>query len=135
MENSVFIDTGAYLARFCRRDAHNQKAIGIWQFLRGENYPLLTTNHVLDELATLLARRTSYAFSAMKLMEIYESATRIERTFKDDELQALNYFRKFADHRISYTDCLSFVVMEKLAIHRVFTFDRHFRYAGFEVVS
>jgi len=133
VKNSVFIDTSAYLARFCRKDGYHQKAVQVWQTLRKGGFPLVTSHDVIDELATLLGRRTSYAFSAKKLRELYESDTTIVRTAEADELEALSFFQKYADQKISFTDCLSFVIMKKLSIKQVFTFDRHFEYLGFEL--
>jgi len=58
-ENYIFIDTGAYLARFHKRDQHHRESCEIWERIRNSKSVPITTNHVIDELATLLARRTS----------------------------------------------------------------------------
>ena len=34
-------------------------------------------------------------------------------------------------YKVSFTDCISFVLMRKRQIKRVFAFDRHFMHAGF----
>jgi len=130
----VFIDTGAFLSRFHLRDGKNEISKEIWQKLRDDNRIFITSNHVIDELATLLGRRTGYKFSARKLQKVYSSDIRIERTDKSDELEALDFFEKYADQCVSFTDCLSFVIMQRLKIEQVFTFDKHFKYAGFELV-
>ena len=41
---------------------------------------------------------------------------------------------KYADQKISFTDCLSFIVMQQKNIQKVFTFDKHFEYAGFRII-
>ena len=43
--------------------------------------------------------------------------------------------RKYADQDVSYTDCVSFAIMHRLRIRTAFTFDRHFRLAGFDVLG
>ncbi len=135
MGNRYFIDTGAYFARFYSRDQHHTASLETWSHLESEGATAVTTIHVIDELATLLARRTSYTFSGTKIAEIYDSEhTGIARSSEDDERKALMYFRKYADQKISFTDCLSFVTMKKLSLHQVFTFDRHFKYVGFDIV-
>ena len=135
MADKYFIDTGAWFAYFYTRDQHHQDSVKIWSRIENRGTGLITTNHVLDELATLLARRTSYDFSGNRLKEIYNSDILIERPSETDELKALDFFLKYADQKISFTDCLSFVVMRKLEIRHVFIFDRHFAYAGFELIS
>lgn len=134
MADKWFIDTGAWFACFYKRDQHHSDSVRIWHHTEHSRIRLFTTNHILDELATLLARRTSYHFSGNKLKDIYDSDIRIERPSEKDELDALDFFLKYADQEISFTDCLSFVVMRKLGIRQVFTFDRHFEYAGFELI-
>jgi hypothetical protein len=43
-------------------------------------------------------------------------------------------FRKHADHGYSFTDCASFVVMDKLRIRDALTSDHHFVEAGFRIL-
>ena len=45
---------------------------------------------------------------------------------------ALETMGKFADKRLSVADCLSFVLIERLALDGAFTFDRDFLDCGFE---
>ena len=91
------------------------------------------TNFVLDEAFTLLGRVAGHAFAAERARVIYGSpALTILRPGQEDELEALDLFEKFADQQVSYTDCISFVLMRRERIKRAFTFDGHFRMAGFE---
>ena len=48
--------------------------------------------------------------------------------------QAIDTLEKYADQKITFTDCVSFVLMKKEGIKRAFSFDFHFRLAGYEVV-
>ena len=43
--------------------------------------------------------------------------------------------RKYADQQISFTDCVSFAMMRRLGIGAAFAFDRHFRDAGFQMIT
>ena len=49
----------------------------------------------------------------------------------DDEIAALEFFEKYADQKVSFMDCVSFILMRKNKLRRVFTFDHHFALAGF----
>ncbi len=55
----------------------------------------------------------------------------LDRSELHEELQAIELFEKYADQKVSFTDCISFVLMKKAGLNKAFTFDRHFRLAGF----
>ncbi|MBL4818914.1 MAG: type II toxin-antitoxin system VapC family toxin [Deltaproteobacteria bacterium] len=131
---TIFINTGAFIARFIAADQHHLDSLEKWELLKAQKLNCITSNHVIDETLTLLARRTSYAFSAEKAHLIYQSnIIQIARPELAEEQSALKLFEKFADQRVSFTDCLSFALMKKLKIQTVFSFDRHFKQAGFEI--
>ena len=92
----------------------------------------MTTNFVLDEVVTLLARRAGASFAADRARAILTSERlTVVRPTPDDELVALEMLEKLGDKDVSFTDCVSFVTMRARGIRRAFTFDRHFRDAGF----
>lgn len=130
----IFIDTGAFLARYIERDQYHDAATDHWQTLHNDRRQCFTSNFVLDETITLLARRSSYEFAAERARNLFESTSlSILRPNASDELAALGLFRKFADQNVSFTDCVSFVLMNKRNITCAFSFDRHFTIAGFDV--
>jgi len=51
-----------------------------------------------------------------------------EETFRE----ALSIFKESRGY--SFTDCTSFAVMKKYGITHAFTFDKHFREAGFQAI-
>ena len=105
----------------------------MWKKVRGK--PLYTSNHVLDETWTLLGRRAGYAFAAERAWNVYASpGLEVIYSDEEDELAAVQLFKKFADQKVSFTDCVSFAVMKRYRIRKAFTFDRHFAHAGFEVL-
>jgi len=130
----LFVDSGAFLARYLSNDTHHRRATAVWKTLSGVR--LFTSNHVLSETITLLGRRAGYAFAAERAENIYSSAAlEVLYSTKEQELEAVQLFRKFSDQKVSLTDCVSFVLMKRLRIRTAFTFDRHFLEAGFDVVG
>lgn len=128
----IFVDTGAFLARFVQRDQHHERASRAWQQLENDAPRLFTSNFVFDELFTLLGRKTSYAFAAERARHLLASRKlEVLRPTEETEMVALDVFEKFADQKVSFTDCTSFVLMREHRIDRVFSFDRHFALAGF----
>ncbi|MBI3930284.1 MAG: PIN domain-containing protein [Armatimonadetes bacterium] len=131
-EFTVFIDTGAFLGRCLRSDQHHSDAARGWKALEKAGRECYTSNFVLDETFTLLGRRASYTFAAERARSFYSSKLLIiGRPAPEDEIAAIGYFEKYADQRVSFTDCVSFVLMRKLGIERAFSFDYHFAAAGF----
>lgn len=130
----LFIDTGALIARYLKQDQHHDSAIRKWKKIQNSDEKCFTSNFVLDELFTLLARWTDYAFAAEKAHIIYASTTfKILRPDQVIEEQAIELFLKYADQKISFTDCVSFALMKHHKIKRAFSFDRHFVSAGFSL--
>jgi len=130
----IFIDTGAFLARYIERDQYHHAATEHWRTLQNDRRRCFTSNFVLDETITLLARRSTYQFAAERAQNLFESTLlSILRPDGNDELAALALFEQYADQSVSFTDCVSFVLMQKRDIKRAFSFDRHFTIAGFGV--
>lgn len=130
----IFIDTGAFLARFVAADQYHKQAIKSWQKLEKSKLKVYTSQAVLSETFTLLARRTDYKFAGERAKNILSSESlNILRADSADELLALDYFSKYADQKVSFTDCLSFVLMRKEKLGHVFSYDRHFTLAGFKL--
>lgn len=130
----IFIDTGPFLARRLSRDSYYNEALVGWDRLEQSNQRIATSNFILEELSTLLTRRAGCAFCVQALRELYNSPLLlILRPDLQDEIFALGLVEKISDPAISFTDYLSFALMRKREIRQVFTFDRHFATAGFEI--
>jgi predicted nucleic acid-binding protein len=72
------------------------------------------------------------AFAAERARSILESERlAILRPGLAEEHEAVPLLEKYADQRVSFTDCVSFVLMRRHGIERAFSFDRHFGGAGF----
>ena len=131
----IFIDAGPLLARYHGRDQYHERALETWDRVNRLADICVTSNLVLSEVFTLLGRRMGYAFAAERAQMIYHSdRLTIIRSTQEEELRALEFFTKFADQNVSFTDCISFAIMHKRRIHQVFSFDRHFTLAGFQLI-
>lgn len=125
MKDLVYIDTGAFLARYSANDSQHKRSLDIWKKL--ESSKLITSNHVLDETMTLIGRRAGYAFAADRGEAIMNSKIlNVLYTDKETEENALTFFRKYADQGLSFTDAISFSIVTGMKIKTVFSFDGHF---------
>ncbi len=77
-------------------------------------------------------RRISHNSAARFLKE----ATRFEVIWVDEALHQSALMRYESNRRrVSFVDCVSFVVMEQESIERAFCFDEDFQLEGFEIFS
>src|SRR2546428_735453 len=98
----IFVDTGAFLARYLVGDQYHHRAQRLWEKLQRDAERCTTSNFVLDETITLLARRSRYSFAAQKARLIYSSPLfQILRPTIEDERAALDWFEKYADQKVS----------------------------------
>lgn len=124
----IFVDSSAWFAVYSRRDSNHGRAK---QFLRAIREELVTSDYVVDETLTLLRMRgeNRHAIAFGKHL-IEDSAAQIIAIDDADFRAAWTMFRAYDDKEWSFTDCSSFVLMERLGITRAFAFDDHFRQLG-----
>lgn len=127
------MDTGAFLAKEVANDQHHEMAIRVWRGLIEGRVALFSSEHVFDETTTLLARRTTYAWAADWGRDALASGISWLRANQADWGEALRLMQKFADQSVSFTDCVSFVLMRREGLREAFGFDGHFAAAGFRL--
>lgn len=130
-----FLDTSFLLAVVIANDQFHALAEQHWsRYLRKHSAKLVSTTFVLNEVATYLNSRGMHQKAVEVGRKLLESNT-IRLINIDDALleTGWRFFEKHHDKTYSLTDCISFVVMSQLGIRTAFTFDHHFRQAGFEI--
>jgi predicted nucleic acid-binding protein len=100
-------------------------------FLASTNEPLLTSDYVVDELLTLFTVRGQKAKGIEWLHDVLAGGgTQLAKVQDEDFERALQVYERFRDKSWSFTDCSSYVLMERLGINRAFSFDGDFRQFG-----
>lgn len=130
--NSLFLDANYVVALEVSDDQHHQQAVQHWKTIMESPVGLVTTSYVLDEVVTFLNRRRQHA-KALKIGNNLLTASNIKLIHVDQELfyEGWEFFEQHSDKTFSLTDCISFVLMNKLEIAKALTFDKHFTQAGF----
>jgi predicted nucleic acid-binding protein len=127
----VFVDSSAYLGLLDADDDFHDQAVAIVSELVHGGWRQLTTNVLVIECHALLLSSLGMAPAAQFLRDIDASRTTIVRVRASDEARAKQIIFQYTDKDFSFTDAISFAVMERLGITRAFTFDRHFAQYGF----
>lgn len=130
---TVFVDTSYLLALELANDQHHNVALKHWkQVIKKASLQLVTTSYVFDEVVTFFNCRGHHS----KAIEIGNRLLRspsVNMIHIDETLfhEGWLYFQQYQDKDYSLTDCISFVVMHRHAIHTAYTFDHHFEQAKF----
>jgi predicted nucleic acid-binding protein len=124
----IFVDTGVWFASGTPADRDYAAAR---QLLATAAEPLVTTDYVIDEALTLLTVRNRRAPAIDFGNQIFGGMRgHIYYVSEADVRAAWNLFQRFQDKDWSFTDCTSYVVMQRLGIATAFSFDHHFRQFG-----
>ena len=129
----LLVDTSALLALVMRDDRNHQAAVG---FVR--THPLarfVLSELILAEVATRVRARAGPSKAVAVARGLLDSQ-RYDLVFADAELldEALARMERFADTRLSLTDCASFALMDRLALEGAFAFDADFRNCGYHML-
>lgn len=125
----VFIDTGGLIALLDEIDPYHKESYEFYCSLK-KNSLVFTSILVLSETYTCL-RYHSGNLTASNFLKIIENAIKIgymKVIYPDTDLIGKTHavLRTYLDQELSYTDALSFVVLEMYDIEHVFGFDSHF---------
>jgi predicted nucleic acid-binding protein len=126
----LFVDTSAWYALI---DAKSHTHIQIKNLLKHYEHSLITSNFVIDETITLLRYRANFQ-AAQKFGEYCFSGQLavISAITPQDEQAAWQLFKNYQDKKFSFTDCTSFILMQRLKISLAATLDNDFKTFGFQ---
>ncbi len=127
----IFLDTSAVMALADSGDEHHAKAVAAMAKLTAEGDALLTHNYVLVESAALLQRRLGL-HSSLAFLKDAEKLT-VHWITPGDHDEAVGLLKERNRRRLSFVDCMSFVVMRKYGVTAALAYDADFEAEGFEV--
>jgi hypothetical protein len=132
----IFLDTSAFYAMEVKRDINHERAISVKKEIAGNKYGMpVTTNLVIVEAITLLRLKAGHSEAVAFGEKVFASRSlKTIRVGEDIERKALELFKKHSDKRLSFTDCISFAIMDELKISKAFAFDDHFKHLGYETI-
>lgn len=133
---SVFVDSGAWIALALSRDPLHVRAREQWELLQEAGARLHTSLPIVIETFTFLDRNAIRDVALAWKESICKSGTvKILPCELRDLEQSWEYFRRPDLHKLSAVDATSFVIMKRARIRLAYTFDHHFAVAGFRLVS
>jgi predicted nucleic acid-binding protein len=128
----IFVDTGAWYAYFNMSDPDHDAVTHLLGEWKGR---LLTTEYIFDEVVTLVRIRIGHA-QACRVGEALRGgavARLVDVTSADIE-SAWTRFIRNTDKTYSFTDCTSFVIMDRLGLKIAAAVDADFSRAGYTAI-
>jgi len=132
----IFVDTGAWIALADKHDQHHQAAQTLYGIIQQNNIALLITDYVFDETVTWLHYKINHDVACTWGNNILNSRMVEMLTVNEMHIQqAWELFQTYHDQKFSFTDCVSFVVMDAFGISVVFGYDAHFSTMNFHLIG
>jgi predicted nucleic acid-binding protein len=134
---AVLVDTSALLALAHPRDQYHARSVELAQRHLNEGGRFVGTVMVLGELHAHLLHLAGPARARTVVSNVLRDPL-YSWVGVDSDLAAAAQSRwldRYADQRFSLIDAVSFEVMRRDKIGTAFAFDRHFRTAGFELLT
>ena len=134
-ERQVFIDASFWITRRDKRDARQPYAEVLARDLFEQRVGLVSTSFVFAEVHAYFTRNRFVR--QLVIRDFFENPImQYENPSIQDQQLALDILRTHQDKPYSFCDAVSFVVIERLGLKRVVTFDRHFEQFGdFEIIN
>jgi predicted nucleic acid-binding protein len=135
MNDHVFLDASFWIAYRDERQNLHEQAKRILSAVFRRRIKFVTTLPVLCEIHAHFCRN---AKKKRLIIQDFDNnpLVQIEAITNADQQQAFELLRSQTDKTYSLCDAISFVVIRRLCLNQVLSFDKHFRQFGeFEVLS
>lgn len=126
---AIFVDTSVFYAFADQDDGDHQTVSDLLEKFQNQRITLVTSNFIIAETHALMLSRLGRSSAKQWLRDIPQIA-RIEQATLEDEEEARLIIFRYRDKDFSYTDAISFAMMERLGIKEAFSLDEHFRQYG-----
>ncbi len=132
--DSLFLDTSFIIALEDADDQNHRPAVAYWKSFKRNPRKIIITSYIFDETVTFLKRRINHE-KAAEVGNLMLSSPTVELIHISEGHfdKGWRLFLKYHDKGFSFTDCISFLIMEENGIKKALTFDEHFRQMGINI--
>ena len=130
---SIFVDTGVFYAHHdADAERHDTAVALVDAILDGKYGQPYTSDYVLDEAVTLTRARTGSVTDANAIAnrirgsDPYPQIVEMIYTTSESVSAALETFRRYDDHDLSFTDAMSVATCKQRDVNTIASFDSDF---------
>ena len=131
---NILIDTSAFIAWFNKNDRYHPEAQRVLDDIKTGRIHLtrfVVTDYIVDETLTFLERVTRDHDLAVEVGDAILNSSYVHMEQVNQDIFYKSYQRFKANKGLSFTDCTIMETMDHLGVTTVFTFDAHFKQAGY----
>jgi predicted nucleic acid-binding protein len=130
----VLVDSGVWIALVRATDQHHAEADHLFRQAVRQRLRLLTTNLIVAEVHRFILFHIGISPAALVIERMQASMLlTMEFVTATHHDRARQWLEKLSDQRITYTDAVSFAVMEAARCTAAMSFDHDFAVAGFQL--
>lgn len=132
----IIVDTSAWIYLFNNRST-GKSSIEAKEFYAANKEPLAITDLIIEETHKWLVHHHFPPKNAHKILQsfVFQEFAEIIPFDEKDRFEASKLVEKYLDQQLSYTDAMTFVMMKRLHIKKIFSFDGDFDlFSGIERV-
>ncbi|SJM91162.1 PilT-like protein [Crenothrix polyspora] len=133
--NSVFVDTAALIAIGNKQDFFHHAANQKQQALVKAQTHFISSDFVIAEFCNAFSRVKLRATAVQMVNSIYQSKAWTVISINEDLMtKSLALFTQMQDKEWGLVDCSSIILARENQLDSIFTTDKHFEQAGFEIL-
>jgi predicted nucleic acid-binding protein len=129
---SVLVDTGVLVAFLNERDSRHERAVELMRALmEGLHGTPFVSDYILDETYTFILTRTGRREYVERLWQLLRSNKSrgllvLEFVGREDFWASRQLLEEHADRRLSFTDGTSVILVRRMGLDGIVSFDRDF---------
>ncbi len=132
-DNRIFIDADAFVALANASDSNHRRAVTASQRINNQGIELATSSFAIGEAITVISQRCSVVKAVEFGRKIYEGEIFIIDANRVHQLNALEKFALQRSKNARFTASLNMVLMDELGVKTIFSFDKHYKKARYQL--
>lgn len=130
-ENKIFIDADAFVALIDKKDPNHKRAQKFNDHIEEANYIVFTSNFAAGESITVISQNAGHSLAVAFGKKLFTEEILVIDVKRQQELKALVKFAQQKSKNVRFTDFVNMVLMDELKIKTIFSFDKHYKKAGY----
>jgi hypothetical protein len=133
--SNIFVDTDAIVALVQANDSNHGKALKFQKLIDKNKIKIYTSSFVIGEVVTVLGQKSNINLASKVGREMLSGGIEVFCVSRPEMELALEKFSQQASKNSRFTDMVNMVLMNKLKIDTIFSFDKHYPQNGYKLLG